>query len=235
MTPYSAAAAEALRREQPQVVAELKRAELKAMRQGKFAANNVAKDYLRHGVAHQLHLIQRTLSNVFELLPVAGEPAADRERLDDALMNQHAFVVNIHALFDTLSWVFVSHHDLLAEIGDRAKVGFFSPVTMLFFPRALRTFADGAELREWHGRHLTSIRDALAARITPYIRPATYSDGVGSQPAPVEPQWPVGPASGHAAGALDEAMRYPHPQMLSDAKIVADACEVFFKNWRERS
>jgi len=259
MTQYSDAGVEALVREQPEVLDQLQRATEQALEQSAFAANERAREYLRSGVGRRLRVLHRTLSNMFELFPVSTVRPIDRDDLDDAQINLHAFIMNLYGLFDNLAWTFVLHHDLLSQIGSRQKVGFFLPDTKRLFPPALRTFADDAKMNTWHGEYLKSFRDALAHRIAPYIPPATYSNEDEAKYMALERQWLESIKMGQWDRAEDISRRqanlgapcfafvhsfdpaegkrivYLHPQMMADAKTAAEVCTLFFSNWRQRA
>lgn len=259
MTQYSSAGVQALLREQPKVLDELQRATEQTVQQSAFAANERAREYLRSGVGRRLRVLHRTLSNMFELFPVSMVQPVDRDDLDDAQINLHAFIMNLYGLLDNLAWVFVLHHDLLSAVGDRKKVGFFSSATKRFFPPALRAYADDVKTNRWHGEYLKNFRDALAHRIAPYIPPATYSKEDESEYIALEQQWleslkmsdwnrvedtsrrqaSLGSPCFAFVHSFDSAegkqIVYLHPQMMADAITAAEVCKVFFANWQQRS
>src|SRR5437867_3616608 len=142
MTQYSKAGVEALLREQPEVLDQLQRAIEQSVQQSEFAANERARECLRSGIGRRLRVLHRTLSNMFELFPVSTVRPIERDALDDAQINLHAFIMNMYGLFDNVAWAFVLHHDLLSSVGDRKKVSFFLSATKRFFPPALRALAD---------------------------------------------------------------------------------------------
>jgi hypothetical protein len=259
MTQYSNAGVEALLLEQPEVLDQLQRATEQAVQHSAFAANERAREYLRGGVGRRLRVLHRTLSNVFELIPVSAVQPIDRDDIDDAQINLHAFIMNLYGLFDNLAWAFVLHHDVLLQVGNRSKVGFFLSATKQFFPPALRAFADDAKMNVWHGEYLKNFRDALAHRIAPYIPPATYSNEDESEYIALEHQWlesikmrdwdraedisrrqaSLGSPCFVFAHSFDNAegkrIVYLHPQMMADAKTAAKICTLFFANWQQRA
>jgi len=258
MTQYADAGVEALLLEQPAVLDQLQRATEQAVQQSAFAANERAREYLRSGVGRRLRALHRTLSNMFELFPPSTVEPIDRDDLDDAQINLHAFIMNLYGLFDNLAWVFVLHHDLMSAVGDRRKVGFFLSATMRFFPPDLRAFADDAKINTWHGEYLKNFRDALAHRIAPYIPPATYSDVDEAEYIALEQQWLESIEARDWDRAEDISRRQAslgnpcfvfahsfdtaegkrivclHPQMMADAKTAAEVCTLFFANWQQR-
>jgi hypothetical protein len=203
-------------------------------------------------------VLHRTLSNVFELFPVSTVQPIERDDLDDAQINLHAFIMNVYGLFDNLAWAFVLHHDLLPAVGDRRKVGFFLSVTKRFFPPVLRASADDAKMNTWHGEYLKSFRDALAHRIAPYIPPATDSDEDESEYNTLEQEWlesiqtrdwdraedisrrqaslgsPCFVFAHSFEAAEGKQIVYLHPQMMADAETAAEGCTLFFSNWQQR-
>lgn len=259
MTQYTDAGVEVLLREQPEVLDALQHATELALQQSALATNDRAKEHLRSGVGRRLRVLHRALSNMFELFPPSAVEPIDRDALDDAQINLHAFIMNLYGLFDNLAWAFVLHHDLMSTIGDRRKVGFFLTTTKRFFPPALRSFADDAKVNTWHGEYLKNFRDALAHRIAPYIPPSTYSNADETQYIALEHQWQesvqardwdraedisrqqatLGSPCFAFAHSFDSAegkrILYLHPQMMADAKTAVEGCTVFFANWRLRA
>jgi hypothetical protein len=259
MTQYSNDGVEALLLGQPEVLDQLQRATEQAVQQSAFAANERAREYLRSGVGRRLRTLHRTLSNMFELFPPSTVEPVDRDVLDDAQINLHAFIMNLYGLFDNLAWAFVLHHELLSVVGDRKNVGFFLLATKRFFPPALRAFADDAKMNAWQGEYLKNFRDALAHRIAPYIPPATYSKEDESEYIALEQQWlesikvrdwnrgedisrrqaTLGSPCFVFAHSFDTAEEkqivYLHPQMMADAKTAAEVCTLFFANWQQRA
>jgi hypothetical protein len=224
-----------------------------------FTANERAREYLRSGVGRRLRVLHRAFSKMFDLFPVSTVQPIDRDNLDDAQINLHAFIMNLHGLFDNLAWTFVLHHDLLSQVGGRKNVGFFLSDTTRFFPPALRAFAGDAKVNTWHGEYLKTFRDALAHRIAPYIPPATYSDEDEATYIALEQQWLESIRTREWDRAEDISRRqanlgapcfafvhsfdpaegkrivYLHPQVMADAKTAAEVCAVFFANWQQRA
>jgi len=259
MTQYTDAGVDALLREQPEVLDQLQHVTEQALQQSALAANERAKEYLRSGVGRRLRVLHRALSNMFELFPPSAIEPIDRDALDDAQINLHAYIMNLYGLLDNLAWAFVHHHDLLSAIGERKRVGFFLASTKRFFPPALRAFADDAKMNTWHGEYLTNFRDALAHRIAPYIPPATYSDEDEAQYIALDHQWQESARARDWDRAEDISRRqatlgspcfafvhsfdpaegkrivYLHPQMMADAKTAREVCTLFFANWQQRA
>jgi hypothetical protein len=259
MTQYSSAGVKALLLGQPEVLDQLRRVTEQAVQHSAFAANDRAKEYLRSGVGRRLRVLHRTLSNIFELFPPSTVDPLDRDDLDDAQINLHAFIMNLYGLFDNLAWVFVLHHELLSAVGHRKKVGFFLSATKRFFPPALRSLADDAKMNAWQHEYLKNFRDALAHRIAPYIPPATYSESDQSEYIALEQQWlasmnlrdwdraeevfrrqaNVGRPCFAFVHSFDTAEEkrivYLHPQIMADAKTATEACTLFFANWQQRA
>jgi hypothetical protein len=259
MTQYTDAGVEALLCEQPEVLDQLQRATEHALQQSALAANERAKEHLRSGVGRRLRVLHRALSNMFELFPPSAIEPIDRDALDDAQINLHAFIMNLYGLFDNLAWAFVLHHNLLSLVADRKKVGFFLGTTKRFFPPAVRAFADDAKMNTWHGDYLKNFRDALAHRIAPYIPPATYAEEDEAQYNALEHQWQERVRARDWARADDISRRqaslgspcfafvhsfdpaegnrivYLHPQMIADAKTALEVCTLFFANWQQRA
>src|SRR5258705_13088760 len=100
--------------------------------------------------------------------------------------------MNLYGLIDNLAWAFVLHHDVLLQVGDRKKVGFFLSATKQFFPPVLRVFADDTKMNVWHGEYLKKFRDALADRLAPSIPPPPHSHEDESQHIARDQQWLAG-------------------------------------------
>lgn len=258
MTQYSNAGVEALLREQPEVLDQLERATEQAVQQSAFGrqrtSEGIPSQWRRAPAARAApHVVKHVRA-----VPVSTVQPIDRDDLDDAQINLHAFNMNLYGLFDNLAWAFVLHLDLLSAVGDRKKVGFFLFATKRFFPPALRGLADHAKMNTWHGEYLKDFRDALAHWIAPYIPPATYSNEDESEYIALEQQWlesikmrDWNRAEGisrrqaslgspcfvfaHSFTAERRRILYLHPQLIADAKTAAEVCSLFFQNWQQRA
>jgi hypothetical protein len=93
MTQYSDAGVEELLRELPEVCDQLQRATEQALRQSKFTDHERATEYLRSGVGRRLRVLHRAFSKMFDLFPVSTVQPIDRDNLDDAQINLHAFII----------------------------------------------------------------------------------------------------------------------------------------------
>lgn len=189
--------------------------------------------------------------------PSATKPLAS-DVLNDAQINLHAFVINLYGLFDNLAWAFVWRHGLENAI-PRNQVSLFNAATKHHLPAALRSYLDSPKMADWGRTHLKNYRDALAHRIPLYIPPASYSDEQADRAAQIEMEtmdairardWQrverLSAEERHLGSACPLFMHsfnesegsrknYLHPQMLSDAKTVTEACDVFFTHWHQRA
>ena len=87
-----------------------------------------AKEFLLHGVARRLDVIERCIENIYSIFPLRWETLLSREELKDVDINLHAFFVNIFGLLDNMAWVSVYERNRRKGILQEAR---------LFFRRAL--------------------------------------------------------------------------------------------------
>jgi hypothetical protein len=129
-----------------------------------------AKEYLHHGVARRLEVIERCIENIFSIFPVERNNLLCREELIDVTINLHAFFVNIFGLLDNLAWVSI-HENKLADIIDKKNVGLFKKETKKHLPNKFCQYLDSPKMKLWHNQYLTNYRDALSHRISLYVPP----------------------------------------------------------------
>ena len=125
-------------------------------------------------------------------------------------------------------------------------------------PPALKAYVESPQMEKWSTEYLKNYRDTLAHRIPLYIPPATYSEADELRSRAIDEEWldhvhrgdfdraealfaeqqGLGVACPMFVHSFSEEDRgrplVLHPQMLSDAKTVIEACTLFFAHWHVR-
>jgi hypothetical protein len=216
--------------------------------------NPRAKEFLVEGVARRLHILRRALQNIFTLFPPSDVRRIEDERLMDAQISLHAFVINVYGLLDNLAWAFLWRHGLEKSI-NRKQVGMFSPQMTPHWPNEIRHYV--AATMSWFTKYLKNYRDALAHRIPLYIPPASFTKDEAARWEALEEEqlaaiqahdWRrvdalrreehhLGAACPMFNHSFDDSeastMVFLHPQVLSDAKTVLQGCAVFLDHWNQ--
>ena len=130
------------------------------------------REQLLHGAARRIGVIRRAIQNIYALFPPETTRPLGSDALADVQINLHAFVINLHGLYDNCAWAYVLKHDLEAAIGSRKRIGLFLDATLSKLPAELREYLSSPATKEWHEQYAKSFRDALAHRVPPYIPPA---------------------------------------------------------------
>lgn len=251
--------AAAFRREQQEVSGAFDALFLQAVRDGQNLEIAQAKEYILHGVGRRLKLLKRCLSTIFSLFPPESTKPIDSEDLHEVQISLHAFVMNLYGTFENLAWAFVYRHNLIAEIGDRKKIGLFLSSTQQFLPTSLSAYLTSETMSKWHTDYLKNYRDALAHRIPLYIPPATYTSVESERYNELDRQeyehifaqrWDdlervreekrnlgtACPIFMHAFSAEGGSRAiYLHPQLLCDARTILEFGPMFFTYWHERA
>lgn len=246
-------------REKHAVDRELQVLMYQTIAEGRTASDARVLEYLVYGVARRIRVLRRSIEKVFLLLPPSAQHPVPCDSLDDVQINLHAFFINLSGIFDNWAWAYVFRHDLEAKIGDRRNVGLFNKATQSHLPHMLREYLESKETTVWHGDYLKSFRDALAHRIPLYVPPALYTLEDSNLYNHLEKEkvdciktlrfarlqeieWEQ-PAIGdpclffmHSfADSQVPTQVYLHPQMLSDARSIAEFGTLFLKHWNEGS
>lgn len=256
---FTAEQTAAFRKEQQEISREFDALLLQAVRDGQNLKIEQAKEYILHGVGRRLKLLKRCLSTIFRLFPPESIKPIDSEDLDEVQISLHAFVMNIYGIFENLAWAFACRHNLIAEIGDRKKIGLFMSSTQRLLPAPLAAYLTSETMSKWHADYLKNYRDALAHRIPLYIPPATYTSAEGERYNDLERQeyecivaqrWEdlervreekrnlgtACPMFMHAFSAHEGSRPiYLHPQLLCDARTILEFGPMFFQHWHERA
>ena len=132
--------------------------------------NDKAKEYLFHGVARRLDVIERCVENIYSLFPLRRETLLSREELKDVDINLHAFFVNIFGLLENMAWVVVHENDSAERISKKG-VGLYKTETQELLKDGFRDYLNADRMKKWHDEYLKDYRDALAHRIPLYVPP----------------------------------------------------------------
>jgi hypothetical protein len=127
-----------------------------------------AQEYLSHGVARRLDVIERCVENIYSIFPLERKELLSRNELKDLDINLHAFFVNIFGLLDNLAWVLV--HEKRLKI-DKKNVGLYMNKTQECFEEKFRSYLNSDHMKKWHNEYLKNYRDALSHRIPLYVPP----------------------------------------------------------------
>lgn len=131
-----------------------------------------AKEYLFHGVARRLGIIERCVENIYSIYPLERTELLSCGELKDLDINLHAFFVNIFGLLDNLAWVLI--HEKRLKI-DKKHVGLYIDKTQECFEEKFRDYLNSEHMKKWHNEYLKNYRDALSHRIPLYVPPKTLT------------------------------------------------------------
>ena len=214
------------------------------------------REHLLHGAARRVGVIRRAIQNIYSLFPPDTTRPLQQDALADVQINLHAFVMNLHGLYDNWAWAFVLQHNLECAIGDRQRVGLFIDATRSRLPRELRDYLSTPATTEWHQKYAKSFRDALAHRIPPYIPPAQFTPEDGRRYNELENEkvecirarrWDRLDAVWNEQAELgvpclyflhaytedtEPSPLYLHPQLLADGSAVVEFGNLFLEHWR---
>jgi hypothetical protein len=224
------------------VLCDLQRLERRAIKEVVAAGKtNDLVHYLCHGFNRRLAIIGRSMENVFEHFSPRGGDLVDTT---EAMINLHAFLINVAGAFDCLAWAYLSRHGIVIK---KQSVGLFIDATRKHLPKALVDhLLKVAE--SWQHEYAKDFRDALAHRVPPYIADTITMD----QELAIQAKWPD-PAQEHERQAERVSLLQPSPyflhsalpdrkgermhlhgQVLSDSKLVIDVGNTFFDHWAEQ-
>lgn len=133
--------------------------------------NEKAKEYLFHGVARRLDVIERCVENIYSIFPLRREALLSREELKDVDINLHAFFINIFGLLENMAWVIVYENNGGATNIDKKKVGLYQAETQKFIKDGFKQYLNADQMKKWHNEYLKNYRDALSHRIPLYVPP----------------------------------------------------------------
>ncbi len=135
-----------------------------------FLKDAKAKEYLLHGVARRLGVIERCVENIYSIFPLRREKLLNRNELKDVEINLHAFFINIFGLLDNIAWV-VMHEKNGAKAIGRRSVGLYRIETQEYLGDSFKQYLNLERMKKWHDEYLKDYRDALSHRIPLYVPP----------------------------------------------------------------
>ena len=144
-----------------------------------------AKEFLLHGVARRLDVIERCVENIYSIFPLRRETLLSREELKDVDINLHAFFVNIFGLLDNMAWVSVYERNRRKGI-NRKDVGLYKITTQEILSDAFKTYLNSDRMKKWHDEYLKNYRDALSHRIPLYVPPKSLTSSQQKQVTDIE-------------------------------------------------
>lgn len=130
-----------------------------------------AREYLLQGACRRLRVLQRCISNVFEIFPPKREMRLSKDELSNIEINLHASFVNAYGFFDNLAWICVFESEVQSEL-TRVEVGILLKKTQPYLPETLKDVVQLDRIRHWYSNYAKNFRDALAHRIPPYVPPS---------------------------------------------------------------
>lgn len=144
-----------------------------------------AKEYLFHGAARRLGIIERCVENIYSIYPLERTELLSYGELKDLDINIHAFFVNIFGLLDNLAWVLI--HEKRLKI-DKKHIGLYMDKTQECFDKKFREYLNSENMKKWHNVYLKNYRDALSHRIPLYVPPKTLTPDQKNHAALIENQ-----------------------------------------------
>lgn len=222
---------------------------------GRDQPNLRVREYLLQGAGRRAGVLKRTLENIFQVLPPDIDRIADPNAIADAQINLHSFLLNLYGIFDNWAWAYLFKHNLLSQFKARTEIGMFKPQVLARLPNELKDYLSSESMTTWYNDYLKQYRDALAHRIPVYIPPSVFSEEESTRYVKLEEeklealrsqQWLRideiyreqdslgGPCLVFLHSLSSEEKSAPiqiHPQLVADARAVADFGEIFFNVW----
>ena len=172
---YSPTQIEIITREYANLLREYRSVTESITVQGQDLPEGRVKEYLLHGIARRVSVLERAVENIFTLFPLTTSDVLPRNTLYDVQVNLHAFTMNLYGIFENCAWCFVLFHDLQSIIEDPRKISLFSRPTKRYLPETLINYLGTQNFTNW-SKYLKSYRDSLAHRIPLYVPPATFTE-----------------------------------------------------------
>jgi len=152
---------------------------------GTILKNEKAKEYLLHGVARRLGIIERCVENIYSTFPLRREQLLDWDELKDVAINLHAFFVNIFGLLDNMAWVSMYERNRRKGV-NKKDVGLYKITTQEILSDEFKQYLNSNRMKKWHDEYLKNYRDALAHRIPLYVPPKSLTSEQQKQVANIE-------------------------------------------------
>jgi hypothetical protein len=152
---------------------------------GSVLKNEKAKEYLFHGVARRLGVIERCVVNIYSIFPLRREQLLEWDELKDVAINLHAFFVNIFGLLDNMAWVVVYERNRRKGI-NKKDVGLYKNTTQEILNDDFKQYLNSDRMKKWHDEYLKNYRDALAHRIPLYVPPKNLTPDQQNQVVDIE-------------------------------------------------
>lgn len=143
---------------------------------GPKLTQEIAKEYMTHGICRRLKILERCIENVFTMFSPDRNNLLTRDELNDLDIFLHAFVINLYGVLDNFAWVFVLEKNLKALIGNKKNIGLFIRKTQNQLPKPIKDHVQSPRIIEWYTNYAKNYRDALAHRIPLYVPPCMLTD-----------------------------------------------------------
>jgi hypothetical protein len=255
---YSIEVLKGLRTDHDKVVHDIQSLMFEGLKQSEPLNSEEAKRQLRNGVGRRLHVMKKSVEQIFTLFPPAQQAPLQREVLTEVQIHLHAFVINLSGIFDNWAWAFLFRHGLNKEI-DRRNVSLFKRETQRFLPTVLRDYLSSQLIAKWYRTYVKSYRDALAHGIPLYIPPAQWTRDDAKRYEELEKQkvecikqgewdrldavWAEQDSVGHSCpqflyefcGEQNSGPVYLHPQVLCDGMTVTEFGHKYYAAWDEHA
>lgn len=145
----------------------------------------------QHGLCRRLGMLLRSIDIVFDVLPPELEEIPEKDRVDDATIAIHSFIMNTYGCLDNLAWIWVSEKNIKHENGTQLKpkqVGLGKEYAQVRkgLPKPFHDYLVGLE--PWF-EHLKGFRDSLAHRIPLYIPPFIVNSDHAEKYATLDRAW----------------------------------------------
>jgi hypothetical protein len=134
---------------------------------------NRGAEFAKHGLCRRLDTLVRVIDQVFNLLPPEQDEIPLRDKVLDASMAIHAFVMNAFGCLDNIAWVLVHEKNIKGKGGaelDPKMVGLGKKDVRKKLSKEFLVLLD--KHQDWLA-NLIDFRDSLAHRIPLYIPPYT--------------------------------------------------------------
>lgn len=207
--------------------------------------------HMVYGVARRAGFVQHGLQRLFDALPPESQTSLPSSAVRDATLLLHALLMHVSGIWDNWAWAYLLRHECAPR--HARDVGIFKEKVVGQLPPCLREFLKSERVQSWRRLHAIGSRDSLAHRIPPYIPPSVHDPETGNalrrRISDLEAQGRTGEVLDFAVQAVREGSpcflflayagdeeqnpMYLHPQVLSDAMLVAEFGRLFLKHWGE--